>query len=95
MGAAAPGLAVCSARDASGAPVLEADETVTLTQTAVALHVGDEPATPPGTLFVTTRCVTRGTGCGARLHTWFVAKRRRRLRRLRFFALRHPPCPAR
>ena len=57
MGAAAPGLTACSARDASGAPALEADETVSLTQTAVALHIGDAPATPPGTLYVTTRCV--------------------------------------
>lgn len=50
-----PALSSCSERDASGAPLLEADETIALTQPAVALHIGDAPETSPGTLYVTTR----------------------------------------
>ena len=55
MDEGAAGLSVCTA-GADGFPTLAADESISLTQQGVMLHIGDAPASAAGVLYVTTRC---------------------------------------
>ena len=73
----AAGLTACTA-GADGAPTLAADESISLTQSGVMLHIDDAPASAAGVLYVTTRC-----GCCAPPASQWHARRltsaRRRL----------------
>jgi hypothetical protein len=53
------GLVTCSERAADGTPALLDGEELSFRQPAVRLLVDAAPATPPGTLHVTTRCARR------------------------------------